>query len=61
MIFVALNSGIQKYIITFFEVVNFLDWVSRIVSSVSFALSFDVRLLVTIVELIPLSNIIQKN
>ena len=57
-IFVALNSDKQKYIVTFFEVAKFSPWVSQLVYSVSFGLSFDVSLLIKIVELILLSNII---
>ena len=59
-IFVALNSGRQKSTFTFFEVVNFPDWVSHIVSAVSFVISFDVILPVSTVELLPLFNIIRK-
>ena len=59
--FVALNSGNQKSIVSFFELVNFPAWVSHVVFSVYFYLSFDVSLPITIVELIPLSNIIPKN
>ena len=59
-IFFALNSGNQKSTFTFFEFVTFLAWVSHVVSTVSFDLSFDVSLPITIVELIPLSNRIQK-
>ena len=59
-IFVALKSGRQKLMFTLFEAVNVSDWVSHVFSAVSFVLSFDVSLPVTIVELLPLSNIIQK-
>ena len=59
-ILVSLNSGKQKSTFTFFEVMNFPAWVSHIFFSVSFDLSFDVRLTITIVELLPLSNRIQK-
>ena len=60
MIFVALNSGKQKSMFNLFEVVNFPAWFSHIVSTVSSDLSFDVSLSITIVELPPLSNRIQK-
>ena len=56
-IFVSLNSGKQTSTFTFFEVVNFQAWVSHIIFAVSFDLNFDVSLTITIVELIPLSNI----
>ena len=45
---------------TFFEVVNFSAWVSHIVLSDSFVLSFDISLPTTIVELILLSNRFHK-
>ena len=45
---------------TFFEVVNFADWVSYIVFAVSFDLIFFVSFLITIFEPLPLSNIIRK-
>ena len=57
-VFVALNSVKQKFIVTFFDVVKFLPWVSQLVSAVSFYLSFDIILPITIIEIIPLSNII---
>ena len=59
-IFFALNSGKQKSIFTFFEVVNFPDWVYHLFFSASFVLSFDVSLPITTVILIPLSNRIRK-
>ena len=59
-IFVSLNYGKQTYTFTFFEVVNFLAWVYHIFFAASFDLNFDVSLTITIVELIPLSNIIRK-
>ena len=59
-IFVSLKSSKEKYTFPFFEVVNFLDWVSHIVFAAYFDLTFDVSLTITIVEMLPLSNIIQK-
>ena len=46
---------------TFFEVVNFPDWVFHVVVSVGFFyLIFDVSLPITIVEILPLSNMIRN-
>ena len=45
---------------TFFEVVNFPVWFSHVVYTVSFNLSFDVSLPIKTVEMLPLSNRIQK-
>ena len=59
-IFVALNSGRQKFTFTFFGVVNFPAWVSHIVYDACFVLSFDISLPITIVKLLLLSNIIQN-
>ena len=56
----ALNSCKKKSMFTFFEVVNFADWVSYIVFAVSFDLIFFVSFLITIFEPLPLSNIIRK-
>ena len=60
MIFVALNYGKKIYMFTFFEVVNFPAWVPHIVCIVSFDLRFEVSLPITIMELLPLSNIVRK-
>ena len=59
-IFVTLNSGKQKYMFTFSEVVNFPYWVSQVVSAVSFYLIIEVNLPIKIVELLPLFNSIRK-
>ena len=59
-ILVVLNSGKQKSIFTFFEVLNFPDWIYHIVFSVYFYLIFYVSLPITIIELLPLSNRIWK-
>ena len=60
-ILVALNSGGQKYMFTFFEVVNLPAWVSHVVISDLFCLTCDSSLPYFYVELIPLYNIIQKS
>ena len=54
-IFFALKSGKKKYTFSFFEVVNFLAWISRVVSNVYFVFCFDISLM------LPLSNRIRKN
>ena len=59
-ILVVLNYGKRKSTFTFFEVVTFPAWVSHIFFSVPFDLSFDVRLPITIFEMLPLSNRISK-
>ena len=59
-ILVAINSGKQKSIFTFFEVVKFPAWVYQIFFSVSFDFIFDVSSPTTVDELIPLSNIIRN-
>ena len=58
---VALNSGKQKSTFTFFEVVNFPAWVFHVVFYDYFVLDFEISLPITIFEMIPLSNSIQKN
>ena len=59
-ILVQLNSGKKQSIFTFFKAVNFPFWVSQIFFAASFYLSFDIRLPITIFELLPMSNIIRK-
>ena len=54
-IFVALNDGNQKSTFTFFVVVNFLDMVFHIDSTV-FYLNFNVSIPITMVELLPMFN-----
>ena len=57
-VFVALSYGRQKSTFAFFGVVNFLYWVSHVVCYSSFALSCDIILSTTIVEILPLFKII---
>ena len=55
-IFVELNYGRHKSTFTFFEVVKSLTWVSHVVFAAFFALIFNTRLPITIVEMLLLSN-----
>ena len=57
-IFVALNSGNKKSTFTFFEVINFPDWVYHKFYYVSYSLRFDSSIPITTVEMLLLSNII---
>ena len=59
-VFVALNSGRQKFTFTFFEVMNFPAWFSHIVFAASFALSFYISLPIKNFELLLLFNRIRK-
>ena len=59
-ILVAIKFRKHNSTFTFFEVVKFPDWVSHVVITVSFYSSFDISLTITSVEVLPLSNMIQK-